>query len=89
MPQMAGLSQNNKNLRVIDLYLLKHLETPLTDEQLTRIYNSVKNRPGALYESVRRRRAYLVSYGLVRSTGMVAKGKYGKDMKLWTSTLKK
>jgi hypothetical protein len=87
MPQMAGLSQKNKNLRVIDLYILKHLETPMTDEQLTRAYNRVRNRPASLYESIRRRRSSLVNYGLVRDTGAVTKGKYGRNMTLWTSTL--
>ena len=89
MPQLAGLTPQNKKLRVTDLYILKHLETPMTDEQLTRAYNRVRNRPAAKYQSIRRRRAYLVADGFVHDTGVVTKSKYGKNMTVWSTTLTK
>jgi len=89
LPQLVGLTPRNRNLRVMDLAILKHLETPMTDEQLTRAYNRVRNRDKAKYASISRRRSYLVANGFVHDTGAVTKSKYGKNMTLWSTTLMK
>lgn len=80
-------SLKDKKLRLVDLYILKHLETPLTDEQLTRAYNRVRTRSKVTYSTIRRRRSELVRKGYVRDTGTVTKGKYGKNMTVWATTL--
>lgn len=84
--QVIEFTPANRKLRLMDLYILKHLETPLTDEQLTRAYNRVRNRPKAPMSSLKRRRYELVRQGFVHDTGTVVKGKYSRNMTVWATT---
>lgn len=84
--QLVELTPQNRKLRLMDLYILKHLETPMTDEQLTRAYNRVKSRSKSTYGAIRRRRYELAAKGLVRDTGTVVKGKYTRNMTVWQTS---
>jgi hypothetical protein len=80
---LPKINKNNATLRLMDLYILKHLELPMTDEQLHSEYNRVKSRPKAKESTISRRRRALASAGMVVNTNTTITGPYKRGRSVW------
>lgn len=85
---LPQLNNSTTTLRLMDLYLIKHLETPMTDHELFEAYNRVKNRRKATLSTIRRRRLALVHSGHVVSSQDYKLGKGSRVRSLWVSKKK-
>lgn len=87
--QLPKIDGANQKLRLMDLYILKHLEEPMTDRQLHKEYNLVKTRSKAAFSTITRRRNELVKLGFVKNTNVTVTGPNKRTYSLWLANPEK